>query len=55
MIEAELDQNETATNSINKCIELFEDFCIVTQSVRDGINVEVMVVDQTGKELYKSG
>ncbi len=54
LIETELDQNETSANRINKCIELFEDFCVVTQSVRDGVDVKVMVVDQTGKEIYKS-
>jgi organic hydroperoxide reductase OsmC/OhrA len=26
-----------------RCIELFEDFCVVTQSVRDGIDVQVAV------------
>ncbi|MCC7497990.1 MAG: OsmC family protein [Bryobacterales bacterium] len=27
-----------------RCLELFEDYCVVTQSVRDGIEVEVSVV-----------
>jgi uncharacterized OsmC-like protein len=26
-----------------RCLELFEDFCVVTQSVRDGIDVDVSV------------
>ncbi len=26
-----------------RCLELFEDFCIVTQSVRDGLDVDVSV------------
>jgi organic hydroperoxide reductase OsmC/OhrA len=26
-----------------RCLDLFEDFCVVTQSVRDGIDVEVAV------------
>ena len=28
---------------MGRCLELFEDFCIVTESVRQGINVEVAV------------
>jgi uncharacterized OsmC-like protein len=28
---------------IDRCLGLFEDFCIVTQSVRDGIDVDVAV------------
>lgn len=27
-----------------RCLDLFEDYCVVTQSVRDGINVRVSVV-----------
>ncbi len=30
-----------------RCLELFEDFCVVTQSVRDGIDVSVTVKDMT--------
>jgi uncharacterized OsmC-like protein len=26
-----------------RCLELFEDYCVVTQSVRDGIDVQVVV------------
>ena len=31
---------------IGRCLELFEDFCIVTQSVRQGLKVEIEVVPQ---------
>lgn len=53
-IEIDLDKAE-APNKVDKCIELFEDFCIVTASVRNGIPVEVEVVDQNGEFLYSSG
>ena len=32
-----------------RCLEQFEDFCVVTQSIRAGIPVTVSVVDATGK------
>jgi uncharacterized OsmC-like protein len=53
-IDVELDQSQDATNRINKCLELFEDFCVVTASVRNGIDVEVEVIDQNGRKLYGS-
>ena len=35
--------NEQDRERMKRCLETFEDFCIVTQSVRKGINVEVAV------------
>jgi organic hydroperoxide reductase OsmC/OhrA len=32
-----------------RCLEQFEDFCVVTQSIRAGIPVNVTVVDAEGK------
>jgi organic hydroperoxide reductase OsmC/OhrA len=32
-----------------RCLEQFEDFCVVTQSIRAGIPVSVSVVDAEGK------
>ena len=31
---------------LGRCLEIFEDFCIVTQSVRDGLDVRVEVAPQ---------
>ncbi|MGH7455734.1 MAG: OsmC family protein [bacterium] len=40
---------------INLCLDLFEDYCVVTASVRKGIPVNVVVTDPQGKELYRDG
>jgi organic hydroperoxide reductase OsmC/OhrA len=37
----------SALDRLGRCHELFEDFCVVTQSVREGITVDV-VVEPTG-------
>jgi organic hydroperoxide reductase OsmC/OhrA len=37
-----------------RCLEQFEDFCIVTQSIRQGIPVSVSVVDAAGQVLEKA-
>jgi organic hydroperoxide reductase OsmC/OhrA len=39
-------------SKLSKCLELFEDFCVVTASVRKGIPVGVVVVDGSGNRLY---
>jgi len=36
--------NEQDRERMKQCLAIFEDFCIVTQSVRKGINVEVAVL-----------
>ena len=35
-----------------RCLELFEDFCVVTASVKQGIPVNVKVVDESGERLF---
>jgi len=35
--------NEVDRERIRRCVEIFEDFCVVTQSVRKGIDVQVAV------------
>ena len=40
---------ESERPRMHRCLELFEDFCVVTQSVRAGIDVEVDVEPRTGE------
>jgi organic hydroperoxide reductase OsmC/OhrA len=36
----------------DRCLAQFEDFCVVTESVRNGIPVAVRVLDGDGRELF---
>lgn len=36
-----------------RCAGLFEDYCVVTQSVRQGIPVRVKILDNAGKTLFQ--
>ena len=37
---------------LDRCLGLFEDYCVVTQAVRDGIPVSVRVLDEAGAVLH---
>ena len=39
----------------DRCMQQFEDFCVVTESVRNGIPVGVRVVDGAGREVFSAG
>jgi organic hydroperoxide reductase OsmC/OhrA len=43
-----------AIQHLERCGEQFEDFCIVTQSIRDGIPVSVEVADSAGLVVHRS-
>jgi organic hydroperoxide reductase OsmC/OhrA len=38
---------------LERCAGLFEDYCVVTQSVRRGVPVHVKVLDGAGQTLYQ--
>jgi len=38
----------------NRCKDLFEDFCVVTASIRQGIPVSVKVVSDSGEILHEA-
>lgn len=39
---------------MKRCMNLFEDFCVVTDSIRNGIPVGVEVRDHTGEVIHKN-
>jgi len=44
-----------AIEHLDRCSEQFEDFCIVTESIRRGIPVSVKVTDAAGKLVHQHG
>jgi uncharacterized OsmC-like protein len=38
---------------LERCFNLFEDYCVVTQAVRDGIPISVRVLDEEGTVLHE--
>jgi uncharacterized OsmC-like protein len=54
-VRIELNEDSSALQHLQRCLGQFEDFCIVTQSIRHGIPVSVEVVDSSGRTLHTSG
>ena len=50
----EVDMDDEHQKKLGRCIDLFEDFCIVSAAVREGIRVDVSVKDQAGEIVYDS-
>lgn len=50
-VEITLAEHPGAHQHFERVLSQFEDFCVVTQSVRDGIDVEVEVRDADGRVL----
>ncbi len=42
-----------ASRRLTRCLDLFEDFCVVTASLRQGIPVTVQILDVNGKLLHQ--
>lgn len=53
-VSIQLDFPAEQRDRMRRCMELFEDFCVVTQSVRNGLQVAVEVLDPEGQTLYRS-
>jgi len=48
-----LDPGEEGRPRLERCLNLFEDYCVVTESIRHGIPVAVRVADPRGKTLFE--
>ena len=48
-----LSDTAASIGHFDRCLEQFEDFCIATQSIRQGIAVSVKVLDAEGRAVYR--
>ncbi len=53
-VRLELPVGAEEVERLSRCLSLFEDYCVVTESVRHGIPVAVEVVDRDGGTLFAS-
>jgi organic hydroperoxide reductase OsmC/OhrA len=52
-VRIELAEGAEALQHLERCMDQFEDFCVVTESIRQGIPVDVEVVDASGRTLHE--
>jgi organic hydroperoxide reductase OsmC/OhrA len=51
-VTIQLSESAADVRHLDRCLAQFEDFCVVTESVRHGIPVGVRVVDANGAEVF---
>lgn len=52
-VDLHLAVSEEDAPRLKRCLGLFEDFCVVTATVRQGVPVQVRVLDQSGTLLHE--
>jgi organic hydroperoxide reductase OsmC/OhrA len=53
-VRIELAEEASVLQHLDRCMAQFEDFCVVTESIRHGIPVSVEVVDAAGRTITRS-
>jgi uncharacterized OsmC-like protein len=53
-VEISIDTERFEATRLKRCLEMFEDFCVVTASIHEGIPVKVSVMDQQGVVVHES-
>jgi len=49
-----IDEELAGSKRLDRCKRLFEDFCVVSASIREGIPIAVSVEDEAGQVLHTS-
>jgi uncharacterized OsmC-like protein len=52
-VRLQLAEDAGALQHLGRCLEQFEDFCVVTESIRRGVPVSVEVVDKDGRTVHE--
>ena len=52
-VRIELAEDSSVLQHLERCMAQFEDFCVVTESIRHGIPVSVEVVDKAGRPVHE--
>jgi organic hydroperoxide reductase OsmC/OhrA len=53
-VDLQLTNPAASLHNLERALAQFEDFCVVTESVRAGVPVTVYVHDNTGQQLHAS-
>lgn len=53
-VSLQMSEELSGAKKVNRCMNLFEDFCVVTDSIRNGIPIGVEVKDHTGEIVHKN-
>jgi len=53
-VQLTLGDELTQAARLKRCMDLFEDFCVVSASIRQGIPIQVTVQDAAGQVLHRS-
>jgi organic hydroperoxide reductase OsmC/OhrA len=49
-----LAESESQLAHLDRCLQQFEDFCVVTDSIRHGIPVHVQITDDADKTVFRN-
>jgi uncharacterized OsmC-like protein len=52
-VQLTLDVGCEQPERVKRCLELFEEYCVVTENLRKGIEINIAITDPDGADLYR--